>query len=152
MSQYWDLLPLSSHKSLCSMWALTIIRVQDIFLYLDISYIKVYTNHHHQEFPLKLFYQQFPHAISIIQVLCQSTTNQISHVFHFILNITRFHLIPYFINAYHDIIYHKIVFIPNKWVPTFKYMQFHTIKHNTTIILTPKFLRKFIITKPKSLQ
>ena len=47
------------------MWVWTIIRVQDTFLELDISYIKVYTNHHHQEFPLKLFYQQIPHAISI---------------------------------------------------------------------------------------
>jgi len=25
----------------------------------------VYTNDHHQEFPLKIFYQQNPHAISI---------------------------------------------------------------------------------------
>ena len=37
------------------MWAWIIIRVQDTFLYLDISYIKVYTNYHYQEFPLKLF-------------------------------------------------------------------------------------------------
>jgi len=57
------------------MWAWAIIRVQDTFLYLDISYIKVYINHHHQEFLLRLFNQQIPHAISTIQFSCQSTTN-----------------------------------------------------------------------------
>jgi len=46
---------------------------------------------------MKLFYQHIPHAISIIQFSCQSTTNQTSHVSHFILNITRisFNLIHY---------------------------------------------------------
>ena len=35
---------------------------------------QVYTNHHHQEFSLKLLYQQNSHVISSIQSSCQNTT------------------------------------------------------------------------------
>ena len=74
------------------MWAWTIIRVHDTLLYLDISYIKVYTNHHHQEFPLKLFYQQFSHAISSLMPI-HHQPNKSCFPFHTQHNKTSFNLI-----------------------------------------------------------
>jgi len=46
-------------------------------------------------------------------------------------------------------IYHEIVFILNKWVPTFKYLQFHTIKHNTQPNSYTKIPKKIYYHKTK---
>ena len=74
---------ISLHKSFYSKWVWTIIRVQDTFLYLDISYIKVYTNNTiTKNFPWNSLMHNIPHAISSIIISCQCLTNPF--VFHFI--------------------------------------------------------------------